>query len=84
MAEKELVANTGLSAELIAAAVEYQRRISDLESRLTFMEVTIDALDSVVTKQHDLIDAMREQLKTVLIQMGGSNLTKDSEPPPHY
>jgi|GEM_PF-7106369 len=84
MADKELVANTGLSAESIAAAGEYQRRISDLESRLTFMEVTIEALDSVVTKQHDLIDAMREQLKTVLIQMGGSNLSKDNEPPPHY
>lgn len=62
-------------------------RIDTLESRLTFQDHTIEALNKTVTEQWAKIDALTrqlvalsEQLRETESQMSGPT----NEPPPHY
>ncbi len=68
--------------------MELEDRINELESRLAFMEVTINELNEVITGQqqhmelmHKLLEELREQLEDL-----ASDRKPDSsdEPPPHY
>ena len=62
-----------------------EKRIIDLESQLAFMQVTVDALNSVVTKQQDQIDDLKKRFREVQILAGQSSVEKDGDTkPPHY
>ena len=63
---------------------ELERRVDDLESRIAFMQRTIEELNEVVIEQHNLLDRVKAELKEALIQLRGTALTKDNDPPPHY
>jgi uncharacterized coiled-coil protein SlyX len=63
---------------------QLEARVIDLETRITFLEATLEQLDGVVTKQADTLDAVTGQLKSALMQLRGMAFTKDNEPPPHY
>ena len=64
-------------------------RIADLETRLVHQEATIDELSTVVAKQANLVELLREQVRRLSGQMGElaevvSEKTPDDPPPPHY
>ena len=60
-------------------------RVTELESRLTFQEDTIQALSDALADQQTRIDAL-ESTMTLLVQTldsaGGDDV--QDEPPPHY
>lgn len=64
-------------------------RINELETQLAFQESTVASLNEVVTDQQTQIDALREQIKYLKLQMQTLAETVDSHdgeepPPPHY
>lgn len=68
--------------------MELENRINELESRLAFMEVTINELNEVITgqQQHmELMHKLLERLKEQLEDLASDRKTDLSdEPPPHY
>ncbi len=66
-----------------------ERRVDDLESRLAFMQITLEEINSVVVKQANTIDQLEMRLKGALLQLRAGGNSKDSDPPgdetpPHY
>ena len=65
-------------------ATDLEARVVDLETRLTFMQATLDDLNVVIAEQQGDIDSLKEQL-TQLIKFAKQNvLEKDNDKPPHY
>lgn len=65
-----------------------QERLNDLECKFVFQQETIEALNTEVTKQWNVIDQLRKQLErmtdqivTLEDQMGDP---RNEPPPPHY
>ena len=69
-------------------ANETDRRLTDLEIKLSYTEDLLDRLDQVVIRQQQQIDALERELSAVRQQMpaadsGGFRSLRD-ELPPHY
>lgn len=65
------------------------KRITELEIRLTHMEVTVEVLDKMIINQQTEIDALKlkiEVLEKKLKAAAESQIAheKDETPPPHY
>ena len=64
---------------------ETEKRIIDLESQIAFMQVTLEDLNQVVTKQQNQIDTLTARLKDLVDQTKtGSVENTAQEKPPHY
>ncbi len=66
-----------------------ERRLTELEIRLTHQDETVEILSSTLISQHDEIDALRLKLEILekrLKSMHESQVAdqKDETPPPHY
>ena len=64
---------------------DIEKRITELEVRLSFQDSTIESLNGVVTDQHQQISALTEQLKKIKDQILKVNLVEATHTkPPHY
>lgn len=72
-----------------------EQQIIDLQSKLTFQEDTVNALNVMVSDQQQDILALKSQMQTLLEELkgllseleygaGGNNRLADIERPPHY
>ena len=64
-------------------------RINELETQLAFQESTVASLNEIVTDQQTQIDALREQIEYLKLQMQTLAEPVDTHaghepPPPHY
>ena len=64
-------------------------RVEELETQLAFQDNTIHSLNEIVTEQQNQIDALREQLRQITMQLQSLAETvqrpeADEPPPPHY
>lgn len=63
-------------------------RVMELESRLTFQDDTIQALNDVLVAQQNAVDRLQMQIAALLKrqeEMGGQfESFEDEAPPPHY
>jgi SlyX protein len=61
-------------------------RIDVLETRLTFQDETIEALNKTITAQWQQIDALTRQLAELSerLREAEANAPAANEPPPHY
>lgn len=65
--------------------IEIEERIVNLESRIAFMQVTLDELNAVVAKQHDLLDDLQKRFQELENAAKEALVEKDqSTKPPHY
>ncbi len=70
-------------------ATSDQEQVIELETRMAFLEQTVDDLNDVVTHQQAQITLMERAMKhmnTQLVQLAGPNIRAADEetPPPHY
>lgn len=69
-------------------AAELRRQLVELQTQLAFQEDTLQALDSVVTRQQQQIDQLQRQLEgwrqTVEELQGAMEGQHEEAPPPHY
>lgn len=65
-----------------------ENRFTEIETKVAYLEKTIDELNGVVTKQQDQIDLLNRQMVKILaeIQPFLSQIRdrKDETPPPHF
>jgi len=65
-----------------------QQQITDLECKFAFQQETIDTLNSEVTKQWSIIDALTKKIERMTNQLltldDTANDTRNEPPPPHY
>jgi SlyX protein len=66
-----------------------QSKITDLEIRLTHQEAAINEMNSILVKQHNMLEALKDDvvsLKRQIREMNSSNIADLSQetPPPHY
>lgn len=63
-------------------------RITDLEVRLTYQELTLEELNEVIVKQQAQIDVLQSQVEHLLAQLQAQNdqiaTPTTDERPPHY
>ena len=60
-------------------------RLTDLETRIAFLEHLLDKLNGVVTKQQDQLDAQASELIRLREQLESPSDTMPAdERPPHY
>jgi SlyX protein len=62
-------------------------RIDTLETRLTFQDETIEALNNTITAQWQKIDALTRQVAALSDRLAESEARApgaSNEPPPHY
>ena len=64
-----------------------ERRVEEMEVRISFQEDHIRQLDEVLQRQADLIDHLQNQLNALREQVSrdpGQTATPDEEVPPHW
>lgn len=68
-----------------------QSRIDELETRITFLEDTIDTLNSEITRlsqdfamAHQAMQLMNRRLEQLAQHSGPDRMAGDEPPPPHY
>lgn len=65
-----------------------EKRLEDVEIRMTYLEQTVEALNQVVIKQQDQIDNLLLKMArmTQQIDLGAEFVRPQSDetPPPHY
>lgn len=66
-----------------------EQRLIELETRLTFQEHTQQALNVVVTRQQQQIDALVREIETLKDRLRAAAPSpvgplEDEKPPPHY
>ncbi len=67
---------------------DIEKRLDELESQYAFQQETLEALNEMVTKQWELIDALNKKIKDLdnqvfEIQESGGGDTANQKPP-HY
>ena len=67
---------------------ELEKRLADIEAKLTFAENLADELNAVVYRQQKQVDALEEALRVLREQVesstGGEPADPRDEIPPHY
>lgn len=67
---------------------ELNRRIVDMEIKLTHQDATLEALNKVIIRQQQQIDTLSDELGKARQRLNeidsGSGPTSQFEPPPHY
>jgi len=64
-----------------------EKRIIELEKKVTFMDHKLDELNEVIIDQSKTINELKSQLTKVNDQISSGDLVRrleDEEPPPHY
>ncbi len=66
-----------------------ETRITDLESKVAFQDVTIAELNQELAVHQEKLERMQQQLKALfrqMTEMKSSNMASEDEetPPPHY
>ena len=66
-----------------------ENKIIDLQTRLSFQEETINALNIIITDQQQQLDQLREDLRLLNLRIASvaesSSVSDEKEPPPpHY
>lgn len=64
-------------------------RLIEIETRLSFQEHTLQALNDVVIRQQQQIDALVREIQTLKERLRAATpssvgLLEDEKPPPHY
>ena len=68
---------------------DFHARITELETRLAFQEHTLHALNDVVTRQQQQIEALIREIDTLKDRLRAAAPSpvgplEDEKPPPHY
>ncbi len=68
---------------------ELQKQVDDLETKLSFQELTIEALNQEVIRLNDLVADQQHKLQLIIQKLSAtepSNIATQAEetPPPHY
>jgi len=62
-----------------------EQRLTDLEIKLTFLEETVDQLNSVIIEQDKRIETLQNQLVGLKNEVEESKIdAPTNQPPPHY
>lgn len=62
-----------------------EKRITDLEMRISFQDATIDELNAVITKQQDELAMLTAQIKKIKEQLSDvGQVDAAHAKPPHY
>jgi len=64
-----------------------EKRIIELEKKVTFMDQRLEELNEVIVDQSKTIDELKSQLTKVNDQISSGDLVRrleDEDPPPHY
>ncbi|VVO06866.1 SlyX family protein [Pseudomonas fluorescens] len=65
-----------------------EERVTELESRLTFQDDTIQALNDVLVAQQRVVDRLQLQMAALLKRqeemLGQFESVEEEAPPPHY
>ncbi len=64
-----------------------EKRIIELEKKVTFMDQRLEELNEVIVDQSKAINELKSQLTTVNDQISSGDLMRrpqDEDPPPHY
>ncbi|RYV03739.1 hypothetical protein SOPP22_02645 [Shewanella sp. OPT22] len=68
---------------------ELQKQVDDLETKLSFQELTIEELNQELIRLNDIVAAQQHKLQLLIQKVTAiepSNIASQSEetPPPHY
>ena len=68
---------------------ELQKQVDDLETKLSFQELTIEELNQEVIRLNDIIADQQHKLQLIIQKLSAmepSNIASQAEetPPPHY
>lgn len=74
---------------MIKPMSELQKQVDDLETKLSFQELTIEELNQEVIRLNDLVDDQQCKLQLIIQKLSAiepSNIVTQAEetPPPHY
>ncbi len=64
-----------------------EKRIIELEKKVTFMDQRLEELNEVIIDQSKTIDELKSQLTNMNDQISSGDLVRkieDEDPPPHY
>lgn len=80
---------TQIFAPLEAMTPDLAVQIVELETRLTFQENTLQALNDVVTRQQQQIESLNREIQTLKERLRAATPSpvgplEDEKPPPHY
>ena len=65
--------------------MDFEKRIIDLETKISYQDQTIEDLHDVIYKQQQQLDQMQKDFENFKgqIQSGGNDI-RPNEKPPHY
>jgi len=68
---------------------DLERRVMDLEIRITHQEATLETLNDVIVRQQQLLDRLTDELRSTRKRLNELDTSADAPaqmepPPPHY